>query len=222
MEKKKKNDLKKEKEEKEAVKRLRKEQRKAEKAMKAAESSKGKGAEKAAEAVLIEEEKGADADTKEEQSEASKAKALQKLREKWDGKRKATAPTVSTVEKNKKRKLGYQVRQPGPSKRVKAEVSGPTGGQEELVGNKRCMRCHQDSAHCFACPASEKSTHGRTCLRCKAKKATCSFNKGNSSMLAVSSEEVSELLEKLVHTVETLSNKVDVLMGQVVSLGGHC
>ncbi|PBK75366.1 hypothetical protein ARMSODRAFT_1012815 [Armillaria solidipes] len=30
-----------------------------------------------------------------------------------------------------------------------------------------------------------------------------------------------ELLQKLAHTVETLSNKVDVLIGQVISLGGR-
>ncbi len=53
---------------------------------------------------------------------------------------------------------------------------------------------------------------------CKTKKATCSFNKGNSSALAVDSEEVSDLLEKLENTVETLANKVDILTGQVVDL----
>ncbi len=37
-------------------------------------------------------------------------------------------------------------------------------------------------------------------------------------MLAVSSEEVSELLAKLVNTVEILMNKVDILTGQVVDL----
>lgn len=83
------------------------------------------------------------------------------------------------------------------------------------------MCCHQDGAHCFACPASKKSNCGRTCLCCKTKKATCPFNKGNSSALAIGSEEISELLEKLVNTVETLSNKMDILTGQVVALGGH-
>ncbi|SJL05179.1 uncharacterized protein ARMOST_08547 [Armillaria ostoyae] len=216
---------KKEKEEKKAAKKQRKEQKKAEKA---AESDKGKDVVAAAE--LLREERGMDADTKGDQSEASKAKALQKLREKQDGKRKATAPTVSTAEKNKKRKRATKSvsiveseaeEVPGPSKRVKAEVSGPTEGEEELKGNRRCMRCHQDSAHCFACPASETSICGRTCSRCKTKKATCSFNKGTSSALTVGSEEVAELLQKLAHTVETLSNKVDVLTGQVISLGGR-
>ncbi len=83
------------------------------------------------------------------------------------------------------------------------------------------MRCCQDSAHCFAHLASEKSNRGRTCSRCKTKKAACSFNKGNSSALAVGSEEVSELLAKLVNTVETLMNKVDILTGQVVDLQSH-
>ncbi|PBK71763.1 hypothetical protein ARMSODRAFT_1016753 [Armillaria solidipes] len=198
------------------------------KAEKAAESGKDKGA--AVAAKLLREERGTDVDTEGEQSEASKAKALQKLREKQDGKRKATAPAVSTAEKNKKRKRATKSASvveseaeevPGPSKRVKAEVSGPAEGEEELSGNKRCMRCCQDSAHCFAHPASKKSNRGRTCSRCKTKKAACSFNKGTSSVLAVGSEEVSELLQKLVHTVETLSNKVDVLTGQVVSLGGR-
>ncbi|SJL00829.1 uncharacterized protein ARMOST_04143 [Armillaria ostoyae] len=228
-EKKKKDDLrKKEKEEKEAAKKQRKEQKKAEKAAKAAESDKGKDA--AAAAELLREERGTDADTEGEQSEASEAKALQKLREKRDSKRKATVPAVSTAEKNKKRKRATKSASvvesgteevPGPSKRVKAEVSGPAEGEEELKGNRRCMCCHQDSAHCFARPASEKSIRGRTCSRCKTKKAACSFNKGTSSALAVGSEEVAELLQKLTHTVEILSNKVDVLTGQVISLGGR-
>ncbi|PBK73733.1 hypothetical protein ARMSODRAFT_1015263 [Armillaria solidipes] len=198
------------------------------KAEKVAESSKGKGV--AAAAKLLREERGTDTDTEGEQSEASKVKALQNLREKQDGKQKVMAPAVSTMEKNKKRKWATKSMSvveskaeevPGPSKRVKAEVSGPTEGEEELSGNKRCMHCHQDSAHCFACLASEKSNCGRTCSRCKTKKATCSFNKGTLSALAVGSKEVSELLQKLVHTVETLSNKVGVLTGQVVSLRGH-
>ncbi len=71
------------------------------------------------------------------------------------------------------------------------------------------------------CPASEKSNCGRTCSHCKTKKAACSFNKGNSSALAISSEEVSEFLAKLVNTVEILTNKVDVLTGQVVDLRSH-
>ncbi len=83
------------------------------------------------------------------------------------------------------------------------------------------MRCRQDSAHCFACPASKKSNCGRTCSCCKTKKAACSFNKGNLSALAVGSEEVSELLAKLVNMVETLTNKVDILTGQVVDLRSH-
>ncbi|KAK0449947.1 hypothetical protein EV421DRAFT_1732176 [Armillaria borealis] len=222
MEKKKKDDLKK----KEEKKRLRKEQKKAEKLEKAMESSKGKGAA----AELLREEKGVDADTKEEMLESLKKKALKKLKKIWDRKWKATVPAVTTVEKNKKRKqvaksasvMESEVEEiPGPSKRVKMEVSGPMEGEEELKSNKRCIHCHQDGAHCFAHLASKKSNHRRTCSCCKTKKATCSFNKGNSSMLTVGSEEVSELLEKLVHMVEVLSNKVDVLTGQVISLGGH-
>ncbi|SJL06598.1 uncharacterized protein ARMOST_09940 [Armillaria ostoyae] len=222
------DELKKAKEEKEAAKRLRKEQKKVEKAVKAAESSKGKGTAVAAE--LLREERETDTDTEGEQSEASKAKALQKLREKQDGKWKAMAPAVSTAEKNKKRKQATKSTSiveseaeevPGPSKRVKMEVSGPVEDEEELKGNKRCMHCRQDSAHCFARPASEKSNRRRTCSRCKTKKAACSFNKGTLSALTIGSEEVAELLQKLAHTVKTLSNKVDILTGQVVSLRGR-
>ncbi len=83
------------------------------------------------------------------------------------------------------------------------------------------MRCHQDLARCFACLASEKSSHRHTCSRCKTKKATCSFNKGNLSALTVGSKEVSELLVKLANMVETLTNKVDTLTGQVVDLQSH-
>ncbi len=80
------------------------------------------------------------------------------------------------------------------------------------------MCCRQDSAHCFAHPASKKSSHRCTCSHCKTKKAACSFNKGNSSALAIGSKEVLELLAKLVNTVEILMNKVDILTGQVVNL----
>ncbi|PBK67352.1 hypothetical protein ARMSODRAFT_1020832 [Armillaria solidipes] len=226
--KKKKDDLRKEKEEKEAAKKQRKEQKKVEKAAKAMESSKGKSM--AAAAELLREEKGTDADIEEEMSESSKEKALKKLKEIWDGKRKAMAPTVSTTEKDKKRKRVTQSMSvveseveeiPGPSKRVKTEISGPVEGEKELKGNKRCMHCHQDGAYCFTHPASEKSNCRRTCSQCKTKKAACSFNKGTSSALTVGSEEVSELLEKLANMVETLSNKVDILTGQVISLGGR-
>ncbi|KAK0447961.1 hypothetical protein EV421DRAFT_1900618 [Armillaria borealis] len=185
VEKKKKDDLKKEKEEKEAAKRLRKEQRKVEKVVKAVESSKGKGTEKAAEAALIEEEKGADADTEEEMLEGTKKKALKKLKEIRDGKRRVTAPigpkrkwapkSTSVVEESDGES------RPGPSKRVKMEILGPTEGEEEMIGNKR---------------SSEKSIYGHTCSHCKTKKAACSFNKGTLSTLAVGSEEISELLEK--------------------------
>ncbi|KAK0439307.1 hypothetical protein EV421DRAFT_1905969 [Armillaria borealis] len=202
--KKKQDNLKKKKEE----KKLRKEQKKAEKAVKAVES--GKGAVEAMEATLVHEERGTDADTEGEMSEGAKKKALKKLKEIRDGKQRATAPvgpkrkwapkSASVVEESDGES------RPGPSKRVKTEVSGPMEGEEELIGNKR---------------SSEKSICGHTCSRCKTKKAACSFNKGTSSALTVSSEEISELLEKLVHMVETLSNKVDILMGQVVSLGGH-
>ncbi|SJL04334.1 uncharacterized protein ARMOST_07700 [Armillaria ostoyae] len=218
-EKKKKDDLKKE------EKRLRKEQKKVEKAVKATDttgSKKGKAAAKAVESALVNEEKGTDVDTEGELLEGAKEKALKKLKEVRDGKRKATVPvgpkrkratkSTSVVEESDGES------RPGPSKRMKAEVLRPAEGEEEFNGSKRCMRCCQDVAHCFACPASEKSIRRQTCLRCKAKKATCSVNKGTSSVLAVSSEVISEQLQKLVHTVETLSNKVDVLMGQAVSL----
>ncbi len=65
---------------------------KQQKAEKAATSGKGKGAEKAAEAALVEEEKGSDADTEEELSESSKREALKKLQDIWRGKRRATGP----------------------------------------------------------------------------------------------------------------------------------
>ncbi|KAK0430002.1 hypothetical protein EV421DRAFT_1939362 [Armillaria borealis] len=192
VEKKKKDDLKKE------EKRLRKEQKKAEKvekAAKATESRKGKGA---TEAALVNKEKGTDVDTKGEMLEGVKKKALKNVVEESDGESR-----------------------PGPRKRVKMEILGLMEGEEEMIGNKRCMRCHQDSAHCFACLASEKSNHGHTYSHCKSKKAACSFNKGTSSALAIGSKEIMELLEKLANTVETLPNKVDILMGQVISLGGH-
>ncbi|KAK0455152.1 hypothetical protein EV421DRAFT_1730171 [Armillaria borealis] len=182
------------------------EQKKVEKATKAMES--GKGAVEAMEAALVHEERGTDADTKGEMSEGAKKKTLKKLKEICDGKQRVMVPvrpkrkwapkSTSVVEESDGES------RPGPSKRVKTEVSGSMEGEEELVGN-----------------TSEKSIRGRMCLCCKTKKATCSFNKGTSSALAVGSKEILELLEKLAHMVETLSNKVDVLAGQAISLGGH-
>ncbi|KAK0437056.1 hypothetical protein EV421DRAFT_1978720 [Armillaria borealis] len=148
------------------------------------------------------EEKGTDVDTKGEMSEGAKKKALKKLKEIRDGKRKATAPVGPKRKRAPKSASVVEESEggskPGPSKRVKMEISGPAEG-EEMIGN--------NSAHCFACLASEKSIRGRTCSHCKSKKAACSFNKGTSSALAIGSAEISELLEKLSHTVETLSNK---------------
>ncbi len=80
------------------------------------------------------------------------------------------------------------------------------------------MRCCLDSTRCFAKPASEKSNRGWTCLCCKIKKSACSFNKGTSSSLVVSSDEISEVLHNLVATVTVLAGKVDSLTGEVASL----
>ncbi|KAK0431140.1 hypothetical protein EV421DRAFT_1912170 [Armillaria borealis] len=134
-EKKRKNDLKEQ-------KRLQKEQTKAEKVAKAAEtmgSEKGKAAATAAEATLVEEERGMDVDTEGEKSEASKEKALKKLKEIRDGKWKATVPTgpkrkwatksTSVVEESDGEN------RPDPSKRVKVEISGPAEGEDEFTGN---------------------------------------------------------------------------------------
>ncbi len=98
----------------------------------------------------------------------------------------------------------------GSSKRVKLEITGPTEGEDEFLGNseyfpllvyrllisvsERCMWCRLDSARCFAKPASEKSNRGRTCSHCKVKKSACSFNKGTTSLLVIGSEEISEVL----------------------------
>ncbi|PBK73754.1 hypothetical protein ARMSODRAFT_972136 [Armillaria solidipes] len=172
-------------------KRLRKEQKKAEKAAKAVNIV---GSEKGKAAVKAVERK---------------AVALMGPKRKWATK------SSSMVEDSDKERV------PDPSKRVKVEISGPVEGEEEFTSNKRCMRCCQDGAHCFACPASETSIHGWTCSQCKAKKAACSFNKGTLSVLAVSSEEILELLQKLANTIGALSNKMDVLIGQVISLRGH-
>ncbi|KAK0446613.1 hypothetical protein EV421DRAFT_1901466 [Armillaria borealis] len=198
MKKKKQDDLKKKKKE----KKLQKEQKKAEKAAKAMESE--KGATEVAEVALVNEEKGMDVDTEREMSEAMAP---------IGPKRKQALKSASVVEESDGEGRS------GLSKRVKMKVSGPMEGEEELI--ERCMCCHQDSAYCFACLASKKSIHRRTCSRCKTKKAACSFNKGTLSVLAISSEEVLELLQKLVQTVETLSHKVDILTGQVISLRGH-
>ncbi len=85
-EKKRKDNLEK-KEKKEAAKKLRKEQKKKEKAKKAAESG---GAQDAVE--MLREEKGTDGDSEGELSEALKVQAHQYLKEKHEGKWRATSP----------------------------------------------------------------------------------------------------------------------------------
>ncbi|PBK71787.1 hypothetical protein ARMSODRAFT_973361 [Armillaria solidipes] len=170
-------------------------------------------------------ERGTDGDTEREKSEASKEKALKRLKEKQDSKWKATVPagpkrkhaTKSSSMVADSDKEGM----PGPSKKMRTEISGPAEGEEEFGGNKHCMWCRLDGVQCFACPASKKSAWGHTCSHYRTKKAMCSFNKGMSSTMAVCSEEVLEVLEKLTCTVETLTNKVDVLTGQVVNLWSH-
>ncbi|PBK77865.1 hypothetical protein ARMSODRAFT_1010505 [Armillaria solidipes] len=107
-------------------------------------SSKGKGAVKAVEVVLVNEEKGTDADTEGEMLEALKKKALQKLKEKRDGKQKATA---SVGPKRKPATKSTSVVEesdgegrPGPSKRMKTEVLGPAKGEKEFNDNKKSSK----------------------------------------------------------------------------------
>ncbi|PBK73765.1 hypothetical protein ARMSODRAFT_972142 [Armillaria solidipes] len=144
MAKKKQDDLqkKKVKDNKDAVKRLQKELKKKEKAVKAVESDKGKGAAKAVETMLVSEERGTDGDTEGEKLEASKEKALQKLKEKHNRKQKVLEPTVSTVGEGKKRKqpmkstsVVEESREDGvlrPSKKAEVEVTGPAENVKEL------------------------------------------------------------------------------------------
>ncbi|SJL08337.1 uncharacterized protein ARMOST_11700 [Armillaria ostoyae] len=142
---------KREKEERDATKKLWKEQKKKEKAVKAVESSKGKDSVKVVEAVLVNEERRTDEDTEGEKLEASKEKALQKLKEKHDGKHKVSEPTVSTAGGGKKQKCSTKSMSmmvesgeddvPGPSKKSKVKVMGPVENEEELERNKHCIRC---------------------------------------------------------------------------------
>ncbi|PBK75408.1 hypothetical protein ARMSODRAFT_970070 [Armillaria solidipes] len=104
---KKKNDLKKKEKE---NKKLRKEQKKAEKAV---ESGKGKTAVKVTEMALVNEKKKTNADTERERSEGSKETLKKFMVEESNGEGR-----------------------PGLSKRVKAEVSGPTENEEEFEGNR--------------------------------------------------------------------------------------
>ncbi len=235
-EKKRKDDLAK-KERKEAVKKLRKEQKKKEKAEKAAESVRLPDA-----AELLREEKGTDGDSEGELSEVSRVQARQYLREKRDGKWRVVEPRVSSTEGRKRKRVTKSVSMvdsgeegvAGSSKRVKLEITGPAEGEDEFLGNseyfppsvyrllisvsEHCMRCRLDSARCFAKPASEKSNRGWTCSHCKVKKSACSFNKGTTLSLVISSEEISEVLQNLVATVTVLAGKVDSLTGKVASL----
>ncbi len=89
--KKKKDDLRK-KERKNAARKLRREQKKKEKAVRASDSGRLPDLEE-----LLREEKGSDTDT-EEVSESSKQEALKKMKDIRDGKRRATAPAVMSLD----------------------------------------------------------------------------------------------------------------------------
>ncbi|PBK71391.1 hypothetical protein ARMSODRAFT_1017292 [Armillaria solidipes] len=154
----------------------------------AAAAESGKGDANAAEVVLVD-ERETNGDTEGEKSEASKKKAFQRLKEKCDGKCKALEPAGIVVESKEEDILG-------PSKKTKVESMGPTENEEELKGNRW----------------SEMLCSSWT------KKAACSFNKGNSASITISSEEVSEAIQKLMSTVDALINKVDQLTGEVTFL----
>ncbi len=143
MDKKKKDNLRK-KEKKNAARKLRREQKKKEKAAQASDSGRLLDLEE-----LLREEKGSDADTKEEVSESSKQEALKKMKDIQDGKRRVMVPAGSAGEKNRKRKQATKsasvveesdggVRQ-GPSKRANVEVLRPAEGEEELLGSSKCI-----------------------------------------------------------------------------------
>ncbi|PBK72209.1 hypothetical protein ARMSODRAFT_1016181 [Armillaria solidipes] len=151
--------------------------------MKAAESGKEEAAAKTVEAALIDEEKETDVDTKGEKLEVPAPVGP---------KRKWATKFSSVVEDSDKEGM------PGPSKKVKVEVSGPTEGKEEFSGNSKEM---------YALPSRWGPLFCMTGLQ-----------KGNSSALTISSEKVLEVLQKLVYTVKTLANKMTVLTGQVVDL----
>ncbi|SJL03615.1 uncharacterized protein ARMOST_06972 [Armillaria ostoyae] len=74
---------------------------------------------------------------------------------------------------------------PGPSKKMKVEIMGPTENEEELEENKHCIQCCQDGAKCFTRPGSMKTSQSHTCSHCKTKKAACSFNKDNSASITL-------------------------------------
>ena len=89
------------------------------------------------------EEKGTNGDSEGELSEASKVQAHQYLKEKREGKQRATEPGVSPME-GRKRKWGVksasvvESREEGvasTSKRVKLEIAGPAEGEDKFVGN---------------------------------------------------------------------------------------
>ena len=80
------------------------------------------------------------------------------------------------------------------------------------------MRCRQDNAQCVVRPGSAR---GRTCNRCKTKKAACSLNKGEGSTMPVGSAEVVDLLTKLVRKVDGLAEAVDEMKEEMAGLRGR-
>ncbi len=104
-------------------------------------SSGDKEEKKDTEVILVEKEKRMNEDNEREKSEASKERALQKLKEIYDGKQRMMESVVPTVEKSKRKqtiKFSRVVESgeegaPGPNKRIKLEMIGPMEGKEEFV-----------------------------------------------------------------------------------------
>ncbi|KAK0183958.1 hypothetical protein F5146DRAFT_1006949 [Armillaria mellea] len=70
------------------------------------------------------------------------------------------------------------------------------------------------------CIVQPGSVRGWTCNCCKMKKAACSLNKGESSMMLVGSMEVLDLLTKLVHKVDGLAEAVDEMKEEMAEFWG--
>lgn len=92
---------------------------------------------------MLREEKGTDGDSEKELSKTLKTQVHQLLKEKHERKWRAIEPMVSPAERRKRKQMMKSVsvvenREEGvasSSEKVKLEVTGPTEGENELLGN---------------------------------------------------------------------------------------
>ncbi len=169
-------------------------------------------------AELLREEKGTDGDS---EGEASRVRACQYLEGETQWKAEGGGAWVSSTEGRKRKRATKSASMvdsreegvAGSSKRVKLEITGPAEGEGMsswgivslfsssglLVIDFRFRALYAGAVwivpDVLQSRPPKNPTKGRLAPCCKVKKSACSFNKGTTSSLVISSEEISEVLQ---------------------------